>query len=375
MNKSEIETIARVSVVDAHAPESNTVISLIGEISPPKDEDGGSKNGNGTYVVMAPSRKQEVQDIRDSLDRAKREVLRIRALEKATTFDNVFWILLLEQIRSATRARNASLYRVNADGDRLEPKVWFGDWDEDETPRSFTRGQGIAGRAWQEGKIYLSTGNVQEDPNFERSNNPRSERVQSILSVPVFNLPQQVIGVLNLDSYTRNRFSPRMKWRIEDLQRKAYPMLRQLKLNESMSEGEVISVFFWMIQKAVQPSYIVERAPAPPPERPAPAQVDPVYVNRVFSLIRDELSPGEGKPGPSPVRLDRLWSVFRGRENEPISLDDFESTFGDSADPRKSAASAVSWLNNIFKRWGYDLEIKTGHCTTYQLAPRAPSNH
>lgn len=370
----ETETIARVSVFDAHAPESNTIISLIGNMASPDNEGDGARNGNGqhNFVVITPTLKQEGEDIRESLAKARRQVDRFRAIGKADSFDKVFWILLLEQIRSATRARNASIYLVNEAGDLLEPKVWFGDWAEKETPRSFVPGQGIAGTVWSTGEIYLSAGNVQDDSHFEPSTNARSMRVRSILSVPILNIPDRhVIGVLNLDSYRTDRFSPRMKWRIENLQPKAYSMLRQLKLDQSMSPEEVISVFIWMIQKAVHPNYIVEPDRTIPKQPPSPT-VDAVYANRVFGMIRDELSPGDGKPGPSPVRLERLWSVFRGRENEPISLDDFESAFADSVEPRKSAASAISWLNNILKRWGYDLQIKTAHCTTYQLMPRGP---
>ena len=307
-------------------------------------------------------------------------------MRRAGSFNTAYSILLLEQLRTATRARNVSLYRVNKDNTLLEPTIWLGDWHDDENPRTFPKGHGIAGMAWALGEVYISTGNVQDDPHFDTSNHKRSKHVRSIMAVPIFDFRKRFIGVLNLDSYHENRFSLPLKERIEALQPEVYAKLEELNL-DPLKDEELVLIFFWIFHKAIVPSYTIapqrvgkpavngsmgqRPLPGGPPLKEATTDaVDPAYVESVFEAVRSELSPGVGKPGPSPIRLDRLWAVFRRRENEWISLDEFEKAFADSTEPRKSASSAVSWLNNVLRRWGYNLTIETVHWTGYRIRLR-----
>lgn len=355
---------------------------------PPKINGNGNGNGHGSdYIVIATPEEERDKVFNESLKLSKRAAH--SAFQKAGSFNTAYWVLLLEQIRSATRARNASLYLV--EDNMLAPKVWLGDWDEDKEPRRFHLGEGIAGTVWSSGDVFVSEGNVQHDPRFQRSDNPRSRKARSLLSVPVFDFHQNVIAVLNLDSNIENRFSVQLKQRIEKVQPKTYQMLRELGLNERMECDELISVFFWALQKAISQNYIVkprqdassgkqtteavryngsmrEREPQQTIDDTAEL-VDPEYIKDVFQEIREELSPGRGKPGRTPVRLERLWSVFEGRENQAISLDEFADAFKEdgSSESRKSAATAISWLNTTLRRWGFGLEIETKQYTTYQI--------
>lgn len=387
MEQTEYESAVRLSV--SVIEESPEVLNFFSKIGDPIEVATKAADGSGQYTITEPSPEVESEAIEKSLEQAKREVKRNQAFQRASTFSKAYWVLQLEQIRTATRARNVSLYLVNPRGTLLKPEYWFGDWSDEETPRTFKKGHGIAGKVWECGQIYVSEGNVQHDPYFDLSENSRSKQVRSLLTVPIFNFNNHIIGVMNLDSHLENRFSPRLKRRMENLQPKAYLMLKELGVSKTMQKEELLSGFFWIFQKAINQDYIIA------PKRTSSLThkstngivytngmqgkedlrpiIDPNHVEEVFSAIREELSPGTGKPGPSPIRLDRLWSVFQGRENEPIPLDDFEQAFSDSTDPRKSAASAVSWLNNTFRRWGYDVEIETIHCTKYRLKQRPDS--
>lgn len=385
MEQTEHEPAVLLSV--SVLERSPGVLNFFAKIGDPVEVTPEAVDGNGLYTITEPSPEVESEAIEKSLALAKREVERNRAFQRASNFSKAYWILQLEQIRTATRARNVSIYLVNPRGTLLKPEYWFGDWSDEETPRTFKVGQGIAGKVWESGKIYISEGNVQDDPHFDLSQSPRSKQVHSLLTVPIFDFDNHIIGVMNLDSYLENRFNTRVKWRLEHLQSKAYIMLKELGVTDKMQQDELLSSFFWIFQKAINQDYVIEPQLAKSSkekssngivytkgmrgkEDSAPI-IDPSHVEEVFSAIREELSPGTGKPGPSPIRLDRLWSVFQGRENEPIPLDDFEQAFGDSSEPRKSAASAVSWLNNTLRRWGFDMEIETIHCTKYRLKQRS----
>lgn len=297
---------------------------------------------------------------------AKRNVSQAQRDRK--DFSRIYWFLLMDHIRILVRARSVSLYRVREhEGiEILKPEVWVGDWEEGEIPRTFERGKGIAGKAWENQKVYVSEGNVQEHKWFEKSTKHRAQQVRSILCAPIFNFDHEVIAVLNLDSRLENRFSERQKTRMSALWPQVYKMLKDLGFSNAIKDEELISVYFWVYQKAI--AHEIENELS---------RVDPDYANKVFEAIYNELGPAKGKPGPKPVRLLRVWEVFKGRENEPIRLEVFAKAFkngGTEKEARKNASSAISWLNNIFKRWGKDIEIETTHCTTYQLRMRSQNS-
>lgn len=388
MKYPDSDPIGSLEVIGTSA-ESIELLSQLG----PLPDGVIPPNGNGKLLLMPPSLAETTSQLEESLsnfEKAKRKIDGGRTLRRANDFNTAYSILLLEQLRTATRARNISLYRVNEARSLLQPTIWLGDWQNDETPRTFQKGQGIAGKAWETGEVYVSQGDVQDDPQFDKSNHKRSQHVRSIMAVPIFNFDRRLIHVLNLDSYHQNRFGPLLKERIEALQPDVYAKLQALRLAD-LKDDELILIFFWILHKAIVPSYTMAPQEAgkpavngaggpaslfggPPLNTVAPARdaVDPADVAAIFTAVRRELSPGVGKPGPSPIRLDRLWAVFRYRENEWISLDEFEVAFADSTEPRKSASSAVSWLNNVLRRWGYNLTIETRQWTGYRLRLRPP---
>lgn len=89
-------------------------------------------------------------------------------------------------------------------------------------------------------------------------------------------------------------------------------------------------------------------------------RIDPQTVDAAFEAVAQAKWPTyEGKSGRKPVRLQRIREGFRGRENEHVALDDLAVAFEGKQNPRKYAASTISWLNNAFKELDINLEIKS----------------
>ena len=86
------------------------------------------------------------------------------------------------------------------------------------------------------------------------------------------------------------------------------------------------------------------------------------------SVIDGQLSGYDGQPRRKPVRAQRIWGVFNRRKNESVSLEEMAEAFADTTDPRKSASSAVSWINRAFIGLGIDLKIESS--TVYQIRHR-----
>lgn len=111
---------------------------------------------------------------------------------------------------------------------------------------------------------------------------------------------------------------------------------------------------------------IVDFTPTPDEE----GQVDPAYIAIAFAkLIQEQDNDYVLKPGTPPSRARRLWHVFRGRENNVVSMDVLVREFSDTADPQNSARTAISRINRSFSKLGLHLFID--HVTAYRLRFRS----
>lgn len=61
--------------------------------------------------------------------------------------------------------------------------------------------------------------------------------------------------------------------------------------------------------------------------------------------------------GQIPIRAFRIMNAFKGRENQLVSLDEIAKYFTETKDPRKSAASTISWMNEQFIKAVTEFEI------------------
>lgn len=88
------------------------------------------------------------------------------------------------------------------------------------------------------------------------------------------------------------------------------------------------------------------------------APLDPVVVEAAFEgLIQREVEAHAGKPGRKPVRVQRAWEVFRGRENEPVSSELFVEKWRSAGikKPRHRAQSDMSYVRAGLRDFGYDI--------------------
>lgn len=89
-------------------------------------------------------------------------------------------------------------------------------------------------------------------------------------------------------------------------------------------------------------------------------RIDPAEIDAAFEKVIKATWPTyRGKTGRKPVRIQRIREGFRGRENEYVPLDDLAIAFEGKKNPRKYAASTISWLNKTFKELDINLEIKS----------------
>jgi len=95
-------------------------------------------------------------------------------------------------------------------------------------------------------------------------------------------------------------------------------------------------------------------------------QIDPEKVKQAFkTLIEEQQVNGRGR---KPVRVERIWSVFRGRENDSVPIEKLIDAFSETKDPYNSAQTALSWINKAFERLGSGIEIERG--TIYHIRNR-----
>lgn len=180
-----------------------------------------------------------------------------RSVQDASGFQEAYQIIVLAQILSLARARSISLYLADEEEKKLEPYLWQGCWKEDERPRTFERGVGIAGNVWVEGEVFVSHGNVQEEEEwFQKSKNPRSRTVRSMLVVPIFDFAGKVIGVVNLDSSTEGRFSDDLGKHIQKHLRHVYEIIGKPKWGECLSEKAAVDVFLCILKNAIAQYYV-----------------------------------------------------------------------------------------------------------------------
>jgi hypothetical protein len=100
-------------------------------------------------------------------------------------------------------------------------------------------------------------------------------------------------------------------------------------------------------------------------------QLNPQYVEYAFNrLIEEQRKNYQQHPGRFPVRVQRIWNILRGRENDVISIQALIVPFLETHDPDDSMRDAIRYTNQILEKAGIDLEIK--HVTAYQLCRRSP---
>lgn len=102
-----------------------------------------------------------------------------------------------------------------------------------------------------------------------------------------------------------------------------------------------------------------------------PTFVRPEEIDDLFTKVTEQLY--EGDIGPKPIRIWRVREGFRGRENEYVSLNEFEKQFADNAHPRKGASNTLSWLNGIFhqQRVGWEIHSLARDNTKYYRLRRS----
>lgn len=104
-------------------------------------------------------------------------------------------------------------------------------------------------------------------------------------------------------------------------------------------------------------------------KKPDVEHVSAEEIAVAFQRVIDEQQAGYGgQPRRKPVRARRIWSVFNRHKNYLVSLGEMAEVFDDTSDPRKSASSAISWINRTFNALGIDLEIESS--TVYQIHHR-----
>lgn len=124
-------------------------------------------------------------------------------------------------------------------------------------------------------------------------------------------------------------------------------------------------------------AYLRPPTQQPRPAAPPPADAEHVCPDEVIEALRTvivkKFPAYEGKPGNKPVRVERIIATLEEANDSRISLDALEKKFKDDGvkqDVRKTAASAVSWLNSSLIELNLPFEIKTIRTTFYQFVPR-----
>jgi hypothetical protein len=74
--------------------------------------------------------------------------------------------------------------------------------------------------------------------------------------------------------------------------------------------------------------------------------------------------------GPRSNRAQRIFEVFKGRENEAVPFEDVERRFTHTQHPRRDAASAISRMNRLLEKEGVGFEIVTEHTASVRLRHR-----
>lgn len=108
--------------------------------------------------------------------------------------------------------------------------------------------------------------------------------------------------------------------------------------------------------------------------------VDPqkfhTIIDKITQIENAQQHRGKGRP---KNRAEKLRSVFRGRENEFIPLEDFVSGFQDRKGSRKYAITAISHLNHVLEDMDADVQIMSvtvtiRNCTKtfYRVINRIP---
>lgn len=98
-------------------------------------------------------------------------------------------------------------------------------------------------------------------------------------------------------------------------------------------------------------------------------QLDPAYINSIFEETSRRLNEHSRRP---VVRIQKIWATIRGRENDIVAIDDFVKHFDGSANSENDARTAISWINRLFEKYGFDIRID--HVTAYRLR-RASRKH
>ena len=99
-------------------------------------------------------------------------------------------------------------------------------------------------------------------------------------------------------------------------------------------------------------------------------QISLEEVAEAFQAVIDKQQAGyDGQPRRTPIRALRIWRVFDQHKYDEVSLEEMADAFADTLDPRKSASSAISWINRSFKALRMDLKI--GSSTVYRLRYRS----
>jgi hypothetical protein len=98
-------------------------------------------------------------------------------------------------------------------------------------------------------------------------------------------------------------------------------------------------------------------------------RLDPVLVESYFlQAMQAQKAEFENRSGKRPQRVQRLWRAFRGNEGKVLNAEVVAREFSGTKDPLHGARTAISLVNQLFEKLGFDVEIT--HVTAYMLQKR-----
>ena len=96
--------------------------------------------------------------------------------------------------------------------------------------------------------------------------------------------------------------------------------------------------------------------------------IDPKHAAYAFeSIIAEQWATNNGKPRRKPIRVEKIWRIFRGRENDDISLDEFLPDFSHTSSPRYRVSETISWLNTKLPDFNLIIDTVRVRPTFYRL--------
>lgn len=145
------------------------------------------------------------------------------------------WEAIIRDAVHLMGASRGTLFLVDRGQNLLVPRVWFGlPWQGKGMPRPYHWAEGIAGRAWQTGRLQVIE-DVRQADEFRPSHSPLQAGLRSILCVPI-RAREHVIGVIAVDSPKANAFKKEDQQLLAILARHVAQAWEQAKFFDGLKE-------------------------------------------------------------------------------------------------------------------------------------------